>query len=202
MNTSLREARRAEIDRDHRLVALGFLKSLQRLVNDHAARALRQDHAVWPDQVFEEAQALLVAGIEDNRRLNDERINLRGHRCATFEDTVPLLEVLTGYRHRGNYHGAFATMGDVGRVLLLELALPDTWADPGLGAMLAETLHRRGELWTFERNDAVHVFCRPRSTADQALTRRAHRWGGVTAMLESSTRDCGPPILRLVGEPA
>ena len=45
MNTSRREARRAEIDRDHRLVALGFLKNLQRLVDDQLARVVLDDAA-------------------------------------------------------------------------------------------------------------------------------------------------------------
>ena len=199
MNTSRREARRAEIDRDHRLIALGFLKNLQRLVDDQVARVLLDD-AVWPDQVFEAVQAVLVAGVEEHRHLNDERINLRGERCATFEDTAPLPEVLAAYRHRGNYHGAFATMGDAGRVLLLELGLPEAWVDRGLGVMLAEALHRRGEVWTFERSGAVHVFCRPGSPADQALTRRARRWSEHGGADEADKRSSGPPCLRLVGE--
>ncbi|MBA3546272.1 MAG: hypothetical protein H0T76_07315 [Nannocystis sp.] len=199
MNTSRREARRAEIDRDHRLVALGFLKNLQRLVDDQLARVLLDD-AVWPDQVLEAVQAVLEAGAAEHRHLNDERINLRGHRGTTFEDTAPLPEVLAAYRHRGNYHGAFATMGDAGRVLLLELELPEGWVDRGLGVMLAEMLHRRGELWTFERNGAVHVFCRPGNPADQALSRRARRWSERGGPDEAGARDCGPPRLRLVGE--
>src|SRR5690606_22099077 len=97
MNTSRREARRAEIDRDHRLVALGFLKNLQRLVDDQVARVLLDD-AVWPDQVLEAVQAILAAGAAEHRHLNDERINLRGRRCATFEDTAPLPERLAAYR--------------------------------------------------------------------------------------------------------
>ncbi|MBA3546784.1 MAG: hypothetical protein H0T76_09905 [Nannocystis sp.] len=200
MNTSRREARRAEIDRDHRLVALGFLKNLQRLVDDQVARVLLDD-AVWPGQVFEAVQAALVAGAEEHRHLNDERINLRGDRCATFKDTAPLPEVLAAYRHRGSYHGAFATMGDAGRVLLLELGLPEAWVDRGLGVMLAEALHRRGEVWTFERNGAVHIFARPRSQADQALTRRARRWHERTGAGEADTRDDRAPLLRLVGQP-
>ena len=198
MNTSRREARRAEIDRDHRLVALGFLKNLQRLVDDQVARVLLDD-AVWPDQVFEAVQAVLADGAAEHRYLNDHRINLRGHRGATFEDTAPLPEVLAAYRHRGNYHGAFATMGDAGRVLLLELALPEGWVDRGLGVMLAELLHRRGELWTFERNGAVHVFGRPGSPADQALALRARRWGVHGGADEPDTCADGPPRLRLVG---
>ena len=199
MNTSRREARRAEIDRDHRLVALGFLKNLQRLVDDQVARVLLDD-AVWPDQVLEAVQTVLAAGAAEHRHLNDERINLRGHRGATFEDTAPLPEVLAAYRHRGNYHGAFATMGDAGRVLLLELELPEGWVDRGLGVMLAEMLHRRGELWTFERNGAIHVFCRPGSPADQALSRRSRRWSERGGTDEADAGDCGPPRLRLVGE--
>ncbi|MBP9919600.1 MAG: hypothetical protein KBF43_13510 [Dermatophilaceae bacterium] len=199
MNTSRREARRAEIDRDHRLVALGFLKNLQRLVDDQLARVLLDD-AVWPDQVLEAVQAVHEAGAAEHRHLNDERINLRGQRGATFEDTAPLPEVLGAYRHRGNYHGAFATMGDAGRVLLLELELPEGWVDRGLGVMLAEMLHRRGELWTFERNGAVHVFCRPGSPADQALSRRARRWSERSGTDDADVRDCGPPRLRLVGD--
>lgn len=195
MNTRRREARRAEIDRDHRLVALGFLKNLQRLVDDHVARVLLDD-SVWPDQVFEAVQAALAEGVADHRYLNDERINLRGHRCATFEDTAPLPELLAAYRHRGNYHGAFATMGDVGCVLLLGLGLPEGWADRGLGVMLAERLHRHGELWSFTRHGAVHVFCRSRSPADQALACRARRWSERDD--QADARDGGH--LRLVGE--
>jgi len=199
MNTSRREARRAEIDRDQRLVALGFLKNLQRLVDDQVARVLLDD-AVWPDQVLEAVQAVLEAGAAEHRDLNDLRINLRGQRCATFEDTAPLPEMLAAYRHRGNYHGAFATMADAGRVLLLELALPEGWLDRGLGVMLAELLHRRGELWTFERSGAVHVFARPGSPADQALTRRARRWSEGHGAEASDLHADGPPRLRLVGE--
>ena len=85
-------------------------------------------------------------------------------------------------------------------MLLLELALPEGWLDRGLAVMLAELLHRRGELWTFERNGAVHVFGRPGSPADQALTRRTRRWSERREADEPDLRADGPPHLRLVGD--
>jgi hypothetical protein len=193
MNTSRREARRAEIDRDHRLVALGFLKNLQRLVDDQVARVLLDD-AVWPDQVLEAVQAVLEAGAAEHRHLNDERINLRGHRGATFEDTAPLPEVLGAYRHRGNYHGAFATMGDAGRVLLLELELPEGWVDRGLGVMLAEMLHRRGELWTFERTPtaARTPFANSCGSASPAVLTPSH----ATTTRSATRMAAAPPRAR------
>jgi hypothetical protein len=61
---------------------------------------------------------------------------------------------------------------------------------------LGDALHRRGEIWTFERNGAVHVFGKPRSTADRVLTERSRHWADTVDSRAES------PLLRLVPQPA
>jgi hypothetical protein len=196
MNMTRREAHRAEIERDHRLVSLSFLHDLETLVDDELARLMVEHASAAPFLLLEKVEALVATCREDLVRLNNERIELRAERHRERADLVPLPEVLAAFRHRGNYHGAFATVADLGRALGAGFGLPEAWMHSTAAAALAEALHRRGEIWTFERNGAVHVFGKPRSTADRILTERARRWAdAVDSRAES-------PLLRLVPQPA
>jgi hypothetical protein len=79
------------------------------------------------------------------------------------------------YGHRGNYHGTHASMEALGLVLGHLVGLPDGEAGRYTGAALAEELHCRCEIWTLEREGAVHVFARPDSAADRTLAGSATR---------------------------
>jgi hypothetical protein len=153
-----RTARRAEIERDHRLVTATLVGALRRIIHN-AATTVDE-----PEQLWQQVEAALEASREDFRRLNNARINLRAERSAAFEDSKPLPDALACYRHRGNYRGEFRSMAALGAVLSRSR---EDKPQPGL----AEALHLRGELWTFELDDVVHVFTTPHSPSDDALAR-------------------------------
>lgn len=176
MNMTRREAHRAEIERDHRLVSLGFLQALERLLDDELARLMVEQNGAAPFLLLERVEAVVTDTHVDLRCLDKLRTDLRAARGVNYADRRPLPEALAMYRHRGNYHGAFATMADLGGALGLGLGLPDAWMTPLVAAALAEGLHRRGEVWTFERSSIIHVFCKPQSTAERVLATRAGRW--------------------------
>jgi hypothetical protein len=162
-----RAARRLEIDRDHRLVSRGLVREVSRL--------LVEEPGADPEVLIERIEAALVAGRADHQRLNNARIHLRGERGAQFADSEPLPAALALFGHRGNYHGAHASMAVLGQLLAPLMALPDGDAGRLPAAALAEALHRRCEIWTLERDGVVHVFARPDSAADRMLARSATR---------------------------
>lgn len=196
MNMTRREAHRAEIERDHRLVSLGFLHDLENLADDELARLMVEHATAAPFLLLDKVEALVATSREDLARLNDARIELRAERGQGRSDLLPLPDLLAGFRHRGNYHGAFASMADLGHALAVGVGLPEAWAHPSATAALAEALHRRGEIWTFERSGAVHVFCKPRSTADRVLAARADRCA------KPAGERAEAPALRLVAQSA
>jgi hypothetical protein len=157
-----RTARRAEIERDHRLVTATLVGALRRITHNAAATIGEPEH-LWA-----QVQEVLEDSREDFRRLNNARINLRADRSAEFEDSKPLPDALACYRHRGNYRGEFRSMAALGAVLSRSRDTPDK-PEPALG--LAEALHLRGELWSFELDDVIHVFTTPHSLSDAALAR-------------------------------
>ena len=157
-----RTARRAEIERDHRLVTATLVGALRR-ITQNAATTIGE-----PEQLWQQVEAALEDSREDFRRLNNARINLRAERSAAFEDSKPLPDALACYRHRGNYRGEFRSMAALGAVLSRSRDTPDK-PQPAVG--LAEALHLRGELWTFELDDVIHVFTTPHSPSDDALAR-------------------------------
>ena len=156
-----RVARRLEIDRDHRLVTRVLTREVSRVLADEADGPL--------EILIERVEAALAIGRVDYHRLNNTRINLRGDRGAHFEDTVPLPAALAVYGHRGNYHGAHASMETLGSLLRPLVGLPGGAAGRFTAASLAEVLHRRCEIWTLKLGGAVHVFARPGSDADRVL---------------------------------
>jgi hypothetical protein len=162
-----RAARRLEIDRDHRLVSRGLVRAVSRL--------LVEEPGADPEVLIERMEAALAAGRADHQRLNNARINLRGERGAQFADSEPLPAALALFGHRGNYHGTHASMEALGRVLGPLVAPPDGETRGVSAAALAEELHRRGEIWTLERDGVVHVFARPDSAADSMLAGSARR---------------------------
>lgn len=196
MNMTRREAHRAEIERDHRLISLGLLHNLETLVDDELARMMTEHACAAPFMLLDKVEALAATSREELTRLNSARVELRGERGRGHMDASPLPEVLAAFRHRGNYHGAFASMADLGEALGAGCGLPEAWMHPSATAALAEALHRRAEIWTFERNGAVHVFCKPHSTADRVLTARADRAARTAGEHAES------PVLRLVPQSA
>jgi hypothetical protein len=145
------------------------------------SRLLVEEPGADPEVLIERIEATLAASRADYQRLNNARINLRGERGAQFADSVCLPAALAVYGHRGNYHGAHASMEALGLVLGHLVGLPDGEAGLYTGAALAEELHRRCEIWTLERDGAVHVFARPDSDADRTLAGSATRIGRVPA---------------------
>ena len=197
MNMTRREAHRAEIERDLRLVSLGLLQALEILVDEEFARLMREHASAAPFLLLDQIETLVATCREDLGRLSSARIELRAERDRSHANSIPLPQALAAFRHRGNYHGAFASMSELGRALGMGLGLPEAWMDPSAAAVLAAGLHRRREIWTFERNGAIHVFGRPHSTADRVLTARADYEAKTSG--EHSTETT---TLRLVAQPA
>ena len=197
MNMLQREARRAEVERDLRLVSLDLLQALEILVDGELARLMREQASAAPFLLLDELEALAMRFCEDLSRLNAARTEPRTERGPGDAALPPLPERLAAFRHRGRYHGAFASMAELGRALGLGLGLPETWLDASATAALASGLHRRGEIWTFERSGVIHVFCRPNTAADQVLATRAEHPTAVP-------HDCRVEAhaLRLVPQPA
>ena len=160
-----RATRRAEIERDHRLVTATLTGALRQILrNTETARA-------DPELLWQHLQSALTASRETYRQLDNARINLRARRGTMFDDSLPLPGALSHYRHRGNYRGEFRSMAVLGAVLSRSRDPLDATPRPRDPAGFAEELHLRGELWTFEHEDSIHVFTTPRSPSDAALAR-------------------------------
>lgn len=160
-----RTARRAELERDHRLVTAALVGALRRI--SHSAATTDTD----PEQLWLRVQDALEVSREVFRRLNSGRINLRADRAAQrFDDSKALPEALACYRHRGNYRGEFPSMAMLG-ALLRRSREPDDAARSQETSGFAEELHLRGELWTFELEGSIHVFTTPHGPCDVALAR-------------------------------
>lgn len=196
MNMTSREARRAEIERDHRLVSLGLLQTLETLVDEELARLMREHASAAPYLLLEQIEAVAATHREDLARLGEARLECRVAN-QSHANTTPLPDVLAALRHRGNYHGAFASMADLGRALGSGIGLPEAWVEPAAATALASALHRRREIWTFERSGAIHVFGTPGTTADRVLAARADRGAKI-----SGERRAESTGLRLVSQPA
>ena len=160
-----RTARRAEIERDHRLVTAALVGALRRIL--HRATTTDTD----PEHLWQHVQGALDTSCENYRRLNNARINLRAARFAQrFDDSMALPQAMACYRHRGNYRGEFRSMAALGALLRRSLEGPEFVVSPQMSGF-AEDLHLRGELWTFDLDDAIHVFTTPHSASDAALAR-------------------------------
>lgn len=157
-------ARRAEIERDHQVVAAAFIAGLRRIALDTAAEVDLEAVCQRVEETIAESRAAY-------RRLNDARINLRGRRNARWDDTAGLPAPLAWHRHRGNYHGEFPSMAALGVLLSRTWSVGDDVADRTDAASIAEELHLRGELWTFVHDGCLHVFAKPASASDGALAR-------------------------------
>ncbi len=160
---ALRAARRAEIERDHRLVTTALVGALRRIVHD--ATTISTD----PEHLWQHVHGALETSREVFRRLGSARINLRADRVAHFDDSKPLPEALACYRHRGNYRGEFRSMATLSALLRRAQGMPEDVVNPRAASRLAEELHLVGELWTFELGDSIHVFTTPQSASDAAL---------------------------------
>lgn len=161
-----RTARRAEIERDHYLVTAALVGTLRRIL--HCTPTTDAD----PEHLWQHIQGALETSRENFRRLNNARINLRAARFAQrFDDSTALPQALACYRHRGNYRGEFRSMAALGALLRRSREVPEAVVGPQETSGLAEELHLRGELWTFDLEDSIHVFTTPHSPSDAALAR-------------------------------
>lgn len=161
MSSELRQARRAEVDRDGRLVTATLTAELRRLLHGLAAQG--DD----PAHLWQLVEGKVAASRELLRLVTHTRICRRAERAATWSDSRPLPDELACYRHRGNYRGVFLSMAALGVILApshptFGTARPDP-------ATIARDLHVRGELWTFELAGGVHVFTTPGSHSDEVL---------------------------------
>ena len=164
--TDCRTARRAEIERDHLLVTAALVGALRRIL--HRATSTATD----PEHLWQHVQGALERSRETFRRLNSARVNLRADRFAQrFDDSVALPQAMACYRHRGNYRGEFRSMATLGALLRRSRETSEFVVRPQETSSCAEDLHLRGELWTFELGDAIHVFTTPDSASDVALAR-------------------------------
>ncbi len=161
-----RTARRAEIERGHHLVTAALVGALRRILQ----RATTSD--TDPEHLWQHVQGTLETSRENFRRLNNARINLRATRFAQrFDDSMALPQALACYRHRGNYRGEFRSMAALGALLRRSREVPEVVVRQQETSGFAEDLHLRGELWTFEFDDSIHVFTTPHSPSDAALAR-------------------------------
>ena len=161
-----RAARHAEIERDHRLVALSLAAALRRIARETGPAG------VDPERLWQRVEDALEQSRDAYRRLNNARINLRAQRGAQFDDSQSLPAALGCYRHRGNYRGVFRSMTALGVLLRRTRDMPGDGMHDGGAADIAQRLHLRGELWTFEYDGSVHVFSQPGSASDAALAGR------------------------------
>ena len=161
-----RTARRAEIERDHLLVTTALVGALRRILH----RATKTD--TDPEHLWQHVQGALETSRENFRRLNNARINLRAARFAQrFDDSTTLPQALACYRHRGNYRGEFRSMAALGALLRRSREASEVVVRSQETSGFAADLHLRGELWTFNLDDAIHVFTAPHSPSDAALAR-------------------------------
>ena len=158
-----RAARHAEIERDHRLVAMAPAAALRRIARE------TEPVGADPEHLWQRVETALEQSRDAFRRLNNARINLRGQRGAQFDDAQPLPAALQCYRHRGNYRGVFPSMTALGVLLRRTRGMPGDGLHDGGAADIARGLHLRGELWTFEHAGSVHVFSQPGSASDAVL---------------------------------
>ena len=161
-----RAARHAEIERDHRLVAMSLAAALRRIARE------TEPAGADPERLWQRVEGALEQSRDAYRRLNNARINLRAQRGAEFDDVQPLPAALRCYRHRGNYRGVFRSMTALGVQLRRARGVPGDGMHDGGAADIAQYLHLRGELWTFEHAGTVHVFSQPGSASDAALAAR------------------------------
>lgn len=182
MTAESRAARRAEVERDGRLLTAMLVHDLRQLLQGAVAEE------VDPEHLMRLVDVKVMAGRDAHRRLTHMRINLRAERAAEWSDSRPLPDVLACYRHRGNYRGESRSMAALGVLLA-----PDTPAvsDPG---NFAQDLHLRGEIWTFELEGTVHVFTTPGSRSDLVLARlRRSATDERPGQISSMSRDASNP---------
>lgn len=156
-----------------RLVSTGLVREV--------SRVLVEEPGADPEVLIERIEATLAASRADYQRLNNARINLRGERGTQFADSVCLPAALALYGHRGNYHGAHASMEALGLVLGHLVGLPDGEAGATPALRWPRSSIAAARSGRSERDGAVHVFARPDSAADRTLAGSATRIGRAPA---------------------
>lgn len=155
-----RAARHAEIDRDGQVVAGALVDALRRIIASAGSLS--------PDKLWARVDEATKASRAAHAALNNARITLRAHRYAIYSDSAPLPASLGPLRHHGNYRGVFASMAELGNCLRGALGIT-SGLPPAERTALARELHLRGDIWTIEQDDVVHVFGRPGGAADMLL---------------------------------
>lgn len=181
-------ARKAEIRRDHEVVKAALNAELKQIFD--AARVAPE---ISLQDVWLNVHSAASASQDAARALESLRGTLLGNGSVKYTDSVPLPEVLRWFRHRGNYHGVYDSLRELGNILrpALRIVLGLT---PDARINVTRTLHLRGELWTYEHEGQFHVFARPDSTVDKLLASERPRVVDPPVEL--------PPKLRLVVAPA
>jgi hypothetical protein len=181
-------ARTAEIRRDHEVIKAALVAELKQIFD-----AARLAPEIRLQDVWLNVHSATAANQDAARALESLRGTLLGNGSVKYSDSVPLPEALRWFRHRGNYHGVYGSLRELGNILrpALRIALGLT---PEARIHVARTLHLRGELWTYEHDGQLHVFARPDSTVDKLLASERPRVVDPPPEL--------PPKLRLVVTPA
>lgn len=183
-----RAARTAEIRRDHEVIKAALVAELKQIFD-----AARLAPEIGLQDVWLNVHSATAANQDVARALESLRGTLLGNGSVKYTDSAPLPEALRWFRHRGNYHGVYSSLRELGNILrpALRIVLGLT---PDARIHVAHTLHLRGELWTYEHDRQLHVFARPDSTVDMLLASERPRVANLPPTL--------PPKLRLIVSPA
>ncbi|MFZ6186020.1 hypothetical protein [Nannocystis pusilla] len=153
----------AELDRDEIVLAAALSHELHQV-----ADSVKHARHVSLEELWLRVHDVVAASRAASGTLSTVRVMARGERGIAYDDSVPLPEALRAFRHRGNYHGAYASMADIGNVVRSALGLVRGLPRASRINVTRE-LHIRGDLWTYVHEKLVHVFGRPGSAADRLL---------------------------------
>lgn len=152
----------AEIDRDHRMIALALLRRLTALSTDQFTRALASGRLGDPLDLCQQIEALLATSRAQYRRLNDARINRRGRSPGAPTDAAAPA-ALRPFTRNGAYGGCYDDLRALARdVLPADILPPQLERYLDLDA-LALDLHLDGALWTLDHDGKLHIFRCPRA---------------------------------------
>lgn len=184
-------AHRAEIRRDTEVV-IAALKAEIAQIFEAARVAETPLQDVWLNVYTATSESQRAA-----QTIESLRATLLGNGSVENTDSVPLPPALRWFRHRGNYHGVYSSLRELGNIL--RPALRIVWGlTPEARVNVARCLHLRGELWTYEQDGQLHVFARPGSTVDELLASERPRVDPPQPLprLKLVTPSAPPPIER------
>lgn len=158
----------AELERDEIVLVAALSHELHQV-----ADSVKHARHVSLEELWLRVHDVVAASRAASGTLSTVRVMARGERGIAYDDSVPLPEALRAFRHRGNYHGAYASMADIGNVVRSALGLVRGLSRASRISVTRE-LHIRGDLWTYVHEKLVHVFGRPGSAADRLLASDRH----------------------------